>query len=130
MENGTMGARKWYENDAIEKWGSIVMLVLLVVFIGPSVVGNVVEEPTTWHVALVVIWVFAAAGCGHSVYRRKAFGPDLPTPPRIAPDTVPASDVTDVVASTETRVSAVKKLRELHPGLGLADAAHLVDRSR
>lgn len=124
-----MSVRKWFENDAVDKWGTILMLILLVVFIGPSVVGKVLDAPTTWHVALVVVWVFIVAVYGHSVYRRHVSGADVPTPSRVAPEAVPASDVADAVASTATRMAAVKRLRELHPGLGLAEAAHLVDRS-
>jgi ribosomal protein L7/L12 len=124
-----MSVRKRFENDAVDKWGTIVMLVLLIVVIGPSVIEKVLEAPTTWHVTLIAIWVFMVAVYGHSVYRRKVSGRDVPTPPTVAPDAVPTSDVDDAVASTSTRVAAVKKLRELHPGLGLGDAVHLVDRS-
>lgn len=123
-----MSARKWYENDEIEKWGQIVLLVWTAVFVGPSLIGDMLEEPTAWHVTLVVIWVVAVAVLAYFAVRERFFGPHAPTPPRVAPDTVPASDVADAVTSTATRVAAVKKLRELHPGLGLADAVHLVDR--
>ncbi|MBM7415489.1 MULTISPECIES: hypothetical protein [Nocardiaceae] len=86
------------------------------------------EEPTAWHVTLVVVWVFAVAVLAYFTFRERFFHRDVP-PPRVAPDVVPASDVADAVDSTATRVAAVKKLREAHPGLGLGDAAILVDRS-
>lgn len=40
---------------------------------------------------------------------------------------VPVADVEAAVAATADRVSAVKALREQHPGLGLKAAVDLVD---
>ncbi|MGA9873625.1 MAG: hypothetical protein WBQ44_21090 [Rhodococcus sp. (in: high G+C Gram-positive bacteria)] len=43
------------------------------------------------------------------------------------PATVPPDDVRASIASTDSRIMAIKSLREKHDGLGLKDAKDLVD---
>ncbi|MFC9516913.1 hypothetical protein ACFTSD_14375 [Nocardiaceae bacterium NPDC056970] len=47
---------------------------------------------------------------------------------RVAPEDVPTDDVRAAIASTVERISAIKALREMHPGRGLLDAKNLVGR--
>lgn len=45
----------------------------------------------------------------------------------VDPSMVPADDVLAAISATESRIPAIKLLREHHPGLGLKDAKDLVD---
>lgn len=118
-----MAARKWYDNDTAHRRAGIVMVGALIV-LGPGAIGDMVEDPTLWTVALVVIWTTAVAVYGYALVRRRF----VPTSRRaVDTETVPDNDVTTAIADTTSRVAAVKRLREMHPGLSLGDAAHLVD---
>ncbi|WFR71321.1 ribosomal protein L7/L12 [Prescottella defluvii] len=46
---------------------------------------------------------------------------------RVAPADVPVEDVRAAIAATSDRIPAIKRLREMHPGLGLRDAKDLVE---
>ncbi len=45
----------------------------------------------------------------------------------VDPSMVPADDVLAAISATDSRILAIKRLREHHPGLGLKDAKDLVD---
>lgn len=45
----------------------------------------------------------------------------------VDPSMVPADDVLAAISATDSRIPAIKLLREHHPGLGLKDAKDLVD---
>ncbi|WP_315771042.1 hypothetical protein [Rhodococcoides kroppenstedtii] len=124
-----MAARKWYDNEAIDKWGTVVMVVALAIIGGPTI-GNAIDDPTAWNVTLVVIWVAALASYATSMLRRRSRTGKTETRGAVDPAAVPVSDVTTAIADTTSRVTAVKRLREMHPGLSLGDAAHLVDGRR
>lgn len=51
--------------------------------------------------------------------------PSTPTP--VDPATVPPEDVVEAIDTTDSRIPAIKLLRERHPGLGLKEAKDLVD---
>ncbi|MFC7962825.1 hypothetical protein [Rhodococcoides kroppenstedtii] len=124
-----MAAPKWYDNDAIDKWGTVVMLVSIAI-IGAPTIGNAIDDPTAWNVTVVVIWFAALATFAVSLLQRRTRAGNTESRAAVDAETVPDSDVAAAIDATTSRVAAVKRLREMHPGLSLVDAAHLVDGRR
>ena len=124
-----MAARKWYDNDTIDKWGTVVMLVSIAI-IGAPTIGNAIDDPSAWNITVVVIWFAALATFAVSLLRRRGRTGNTGSRAAVDPAAVPDSDVTTAIADTTSRVAAVKRLRGMHPGLSLGDAAHLVDNHR
>lgn len=114
--------------ERAERWvGASVLLALLV--LGPSTVGAVVAGPTAWDWVRLVAWVFAVLGFGLttvSAWRNRNTSPVAVV--RVSPAEIPVEDVRAAIAATSDRIPAIKRLREVHPGLGLRDAKELVER--
>ncbi|OZF07695.1 hypothetical protein CH300_05920 [Rhodococcus sp. 15-1154-1] len=121
-----MGTRRWFDNTFADTWGPVLMLVLLAV-IGPGVIDSAVDERTGWKIFLVVVWALLVVVQVTELIRRRTHHPSTQ---RAEPTTIPVDDVTDAISSAPSRVQAVKLLRERHPGLGLKEAADLVDAHR
>lgn len=95
----------------------LVLMALLVV-------PDVMSEPTTGQWIQLGLLVFGAACLigswiisrknGHSVFER------------IDPASVPDEDIEAVVSESGRTVTAIRSLRQEHPGLGLKDARDLV----
>ncbi|MGB7237459.1 MAG: hypothetical protein WBD41_15955 [Rhodococcus sp. (in: high G+C Gram-positive bacteria)] len=118
-----MAKRKWYDNEFLNKWGWVLLVGCWAVLAGPDVVESVINDPSAWDIAKALAWLLAIVAVATSNVRRR------PLPERIDPATVPSDDVAGAIADTPSRVGAVKLLRERNPGLGLKDAADLVDAS-
>ena len=118
-----MSKRKWYDNEFLNKWGWVLLVGCWAVLAGPDVVESVINDPSVWDIAKALAWLLAIAVVATSSLRQS------PQPQRIDPATVPSTDVAGAIADTPSRVGAVKLLRERNPGLGLKDAADLVDAS-
>lgn len=118
-----MAKRKWYDNEFLDKWGWVLLVGGWAVLAGPDVVESLINDPSVWDIAKAAAWLLAIVIVATGNTRRS------PAPQRIDPATVPSSDVADAVADAPSRIGAVKLLRERNPGLGLKDAADLVDAS-
>lgn len=92
--------------------------------LGPQIVGNAFNDGSAWRWSLFVIWLFALLGGACSIYYGRK---SSPTP--IAPTDVAAEDVAAAIAATDSRIYAIKALRQEYPGLGLKAAVDLVDES-
>ncbi|WFR70940.1 hypothetical protein P9209_16045 [Prescottella defluvii] len=120
------------ENEALQRWAATVATIGFPLVVLPSRLGDAVEHPTVWHWVIVVVLVGGIAAFASEAIilwrkhltRRDATDSDHTF---VAPEDVPASDVESAIASTTDRISAIKALRERHPGLGLKAAADLVD---
>ncbi|MBM4538969.1 hypothetical protein GS463_07565 [Rhodococcus hoagii] len=49
-------------------------------------------------------------------------------PAKVSPAEVALADVSAAIASSSGRIGAIRRLRQMYPGLGLLDAKELVDR--
>ena len=123
-------AVRWYESERLDRWYFTVASVLLIVVIGPSQVGAVTSSPSAWDCVVFGIWVVAAVGSVVFAIRHWR-NRNTPTQSSLAgsidPADIPVADVQSAVSSHTQRISAIKMLREQHRGLGLKDAADLVD---
>lgn len=120
------------ENEVLQRWAATALTVLFPLGVLIPRVGVAVEHPTVWNWVVVVVCV----GCivvfareAITMWRKHSAGEGKPDRPFLAPEDVPASDVESAIASTAERISAIKTLRERHPGLGLKAAADLVDEA-
>ncbi|QBJ98105.1 hypothetical protein ERC79_20780 [Rhodococcus sp. ABRD24] len=118
----------WWHGAAskLEAGAPFVMLALWL-YLGGQFVNVVVMTPSAWNWFSLGLWVFVVIGTSWqcvNVIRRRVGTPALPV---VAPDTVSTADVEAAIASTPNRVSAIRAVRERHPGLGLKAAVDLVD---
>jgi len=115
----------WLKNERV--WRSTLFLVWLVL-LGPSAVDRMTSQSSVWDWVWLAIFVFALVVSAVSTVRawRNRNEPQVETV-RVAPEDVPLEDVRAAIGSTFERISAIKALREMHPGLGLRDAKDLVE---
>ncbi|WP_146176496.1 hypothetical protein [Rhodococcus sp. OK519] len=85
--------------------------------------------PSAWDWAWLGVFAFALPASVVSTVRawRNRSESRIETV-RVAPEDVPTEDVRAAIGSTFERISAIKLLREMHPGLGLRDAKELIER--
>ena len=115
----------WLKNERV--WRSTLFLVWLVL-LGPSAVDRMTSQSSVWDWVWLGIFVFALVVSVVSTVRawQNRNEPQVETV-RVAPADVPVADVRAAIGSTFERISAIKALREMHPGLGLRDAKDLVE---
>lgn len=119
-----MESTTWYQR--IERWEPLILSMVLIA-VGISTISRVATDPSTWDWVVFCVWAVAMLfSVGSVIARRRRLGRWL-THTILTPDEVPAADVHAAVDSTENRVTAIKVLRELHPGLNLMAAAGLVN---
>ncbi|MDH6678838.1 hypothetical protein M2284_003051 [Rhodococcus sp. LBL1] len=118
---------RWLESERVERWVATSVLVALVV-LGPSIIDRVTSEPSVWDWVSLGIWVYAVLSFGVTTVSawRNRNEPRIEAV-RVAPADVPVEDVRAAIAATSDRIPAIKRLREMHPGLGLRDAKDLVE---
>ncbi|GAB2648590.1 ribosomal protein L7/L12 [Prescottella soli] len=119
---------RWLESERVERWVGTLILAWLVVLAGPSAVDRVTSEPSAWDWVSLGIWVYAVlsfAVTTVSAWRHR--NEPRTTAARVSPADVPVEDVRAAIAATSERIPAIKRLREMHPGLGLRDAKDLVE---
>ncbi|WP_241566046.1 ribosomal protein L7/L12 [Prescottella agglutinans] len=117
---------RWLENERV--WGRTLVLAWLVVLVGPSAVDRMTSQPSVWDWMWLAIFVVALAGSVVTTVSAWRNRNELQRETvRVAPEDVPIEDVRTAIASTFERISAIKALREMHPGLGLRDAKDLVE---
>ncbi|NMM85935.1 hypothetical protein B2J88_16440 [Rhodococcus sp. SRB_17] len=122
-------AERWYESRRAERWMHTVTLAALLV-LGPSTIDAVISEHTVWNWVRLSAWVFATVGFA---IRTVQSWKNMPNPRNsrltstVDPSGIPIEDVRKAIASTDSRIPAVKALREQYNGLGLKDAAELID---
>ena len=110
------------------RWRFVLFVLFLAVFAGPGVIAHIGSNSS--------VWDWTTAGClvllvvGLPLFIRDALRGDRPTTPRTDPTDVPDAAVRQAVSTAGDRVSAIRVLREAHPGLALRDAAALVDAHR
>ncbi|MDV8006919.1 hypothetical protein [Rhodococcus sp. IEGM 1318] len=126
-------AEWWVPSRRVERWWQTIVLAWLLVFFGPSTIDKVITEPTAWNWTWFAIWLFATVGFAYGTvqaWRTRNNPQPACWEGTTAPSEIPADDVRSTLASTDDRISAIKALRELHPGLGLKDAMDLIDAQR
>ncbi|MDH6281273.1 ribosomal protein L7/L12 [Prescottella agglutinans] len=118
---------RWLESERVERWVATSVLVALIV-LGPSIIDRVTSQPSVWDWVSLGIWVYAVLSFGVTTVSawRNRNEPRVETV-RVAPADVPVEDVRAAIAATSDRIPAIKRLREMHPGLGLRDAKDLVE---
>ncbi|ORI20547.1 hypothetical protein [Rhodococcus sp. 1168] len=123
-----MTKRKWYDNPTVDRWGTVYLVVVSVVLVA-QIVGNVIDEPSPWNITFAVLYLLAFAIIATSIVRqrRRRNRASSPEVTRVEPSSVPTREVWKAKTSSSSRISAIKKLRESYPGLGLREAANLVD---
>lgn len=123
-----MSKRVWYDNDSLDKWVGGALLVALA-FSGPGVIMDAVYRSSLWHSVVLLAWIVAVTGLVMSALLRwsRRRNTAAVSVERRDPDTVPTEAVKDAIASSPSRIAAVKLLRERVPGLRLGDAAYLID---
>jgi ribosomal protein L7/L12 len=102
-------------------------LMMLLIFLGRDTVTDAVDDPSAWNVSIAAVWILAvvvyAATTVYQWRTRHRQDPEKCTGPvEVSDDAVAHS-----IASTPNRIAAIKTLREHHPGLGLREAAELID---
>lgn len=106
-------------------WGASLFLLVICICVGPGWVRDAFSEPSPWHGVRLAIWAVALVSvigeCIRRIRRRELV-------PVMAQD-IPDSDVADAIASGPDQVAAIKTLRRRHPGLGLIDAACLIEHT-
>ncbi|WP_200175841.1 hypothetical protein [Tomitella cavernea] len=112
---------------AMETWGPFVLLPWFALGGGPAFVRDVVDDPTPWHWFVFLVWVFVITTLVWTCASRIRHRGRKPRQQALAPGDVPAADVAAAVAAHPDRIAAIRALREQHRGLGLADAAALID---
>ncbi|MBM4509631.1 hypothetical protein GS421_11250 [Rhodococcus hoagii] len=76
-------------------------------------------------VALAVIVVVGSTVSALSAWRNRN---TVRVPAKVSPAEVALADVSAAIASSSGRIDAIRRLRQMYPGLGLLDAKELVDR--
>jgi hypothetical protein len=111
------------------RWGLLVQVAFLVVLAGPLMVAFV-SGPSLWSLIWAAAWVSAAVAVGRQAmheYRRVRRTNSAVAVRPVQSWEVPRADVFEAVSSTRSRGDAIEALRQRHPGLGLVDAANLVN---
>ncbi|OYD61345.1 hypothetical protein BDB13_6317 [Rhodococcus sp. OK302] len=128
--NHRLMSARWYESERLERWSYTVGAILLIL-LGPGNISDVTSASRSgrdwvdlgiWAIATVGFVVFAVR---HWRNRNKPVRSSLVG--WIDPADVPVGDVQAAIAVTSNRIAAIKSLREQHSGLGLNDAADMVD---
>ncbi|MFD0839873.1 hypothetical protein [Williamsia serinedens] len=129
-----MSSRRGFRQRAavvwLRRWRFPAFVVVLAIFLGPGVIADLGSTSS--------IWDWTGLGClvllvvGLPLFIRDALrdGRAEMTPVRLDPAEVSPGAIHQAISRTSDRVSAVRLLREAHPGLGLRDAAELVDAYR
>jgi hypothetical protein len=129
--NHRLMTARWYESERLDRWYNTVGFVVLIAVIGPWVIGDMTSTSRSgWDWAQLGIWVVAVVGFAvftvrHWRNRNKPVRSSLVG--WVDPADVPVEDVQAAITLTPTRIAAIKSLREQHRGLGLKDAADVVD---
>jgi len=102
-------------------------MMVLLIFLGRDTVTDAVDDPSSWNVSIAAVWIFAVVVyAATTVYQWRTR--HRPEPEKwTGPLDVFADDAAHAVATTTTRIDAIKTLRQRNPGLGLRDAADLID---
>jgi hypothetical protein len=124
-----MSAADELENNKLGRWGPIAQVGLLLVLAGP-LLAAVLSGPSLWNLAFAAAWVSAAVAVGRKIlfdYRRVRRIASTAVVRPVPSWEVPKDDVYAAVSSTRSRADAIEALRQRHPGLGLVDAANLIN---
>ncbi|MCJ0904490.1 hypothetical protein [Rhodococcus sp. ARC_M6] len=121
---------RWSTSERVDRWIRTGIVAGFVIILGPLYVGQVISDPTTGNWVVLAVW----AACTISIAFGTAQSWKNRNNPRnsrltstIDPSKIPVDDVRKAIASTDSRIPAVKALREQHIRLGLKDAADLID---
>lgn len=108
----------------------MLLVLFLAVFSGPRVIADIGSSKSVWD--WITVGCFVLLVVGLPLFIRDALRRDSPvaTPAHLDPSKVSDGAVQQAIATTDDRISAVRVLREAHPGLGLRDAVELVDAHR
>ncbi|MFJ6095187.1 hypothetical protein [Williamsia muralis] len=122
---------RWYDSDwfkTLERWWDVASSVL-VMACGPYIIGSVIADSSALNWFNTILWAIVATWIAWSAFSSWRTRNDTPRV-HTSPTDVPLRDVQRIVDSEPEKVPAVKALREIYPGLGLIDAAHLIDAAR
>lgn len=119
---------RWYRRVLTRRpWGAQLLMIALLIVLGRDTVTDAVDDPSSWNVSIATVWIFAVVVYATTtVYEWRTR--HRPEPEKwTGPLDVFANDAAHAVATTATRIDAIKTLRQRNPGLGLRDAAELID---
>lgn len=119
----------WLDREPVQRWLGTLFLAWLVILVGPSAIDRATSEPSAWDWVWLGIFLIALAGSAVGVVSawRNRNTPAVEVA-RVTPEEVAVPDVLAAIASSSGRIDAIKRLRQIYPGLGLRDAKELVEK--
>ncbi|ORL79071.1 hypothetical protein [Prescottella equi] len=120
---------RWLDREPVQRWLGTLFLAWVVILVGPSAIDRATSEPSAWDWVWLCIFGFALAGSAVGVVSawRNRNTPAVEVA-RVTPAEIPDVDVRTATEGIVARISAIKRLRQMFPGLGLRDTKDCVDR--
>ena len=119
---------RWLDREPVQRWLGTLFLAWLVVLVGPSAIDRATSEPSAWDWVWLGIFGSALAVSVVSTILAWRNRNTVRVPAKVSPAEVALADVSAAIASSSGRIDAIRRLRQMYPGLGLLDAKELVDR--
>ena len=119
----------WLDREPVQRWLGTLFLAWLVILVGPSAIDRATSDPSVWDSVWLGIFLIALAVSVVSTVRAWRNRDTVRSvPAKVSPAEVAVPDVLAAIASSSGRIDAIKRLRQMYPGLGLLDAKELVER--
>ena len=118
---------RWLDREPVQRWLGTLFLAWLVVLVGPSAIDRATSEPSAWDWVWLGIFGSALAVSVVSTILAWRNRTTVRVPAKVSPAEVAPPDVSAAIASSSGRIDAIRRLRQMYPGLGLLDAKELVD---
>ncbi len=119
---------RWLDREPVQRWLGTLFLAWLVVLVGPSAIDRATSEPSAWDWVWLGMFGSALAVSAVSTILAWRNRNTVRVPAKVSPAEVALPDVSAAIASSSGRIDAIRRLRQMYPGLGLLDAKELVDR--
>ncbi|WP_159025985.1 hypothetical protein [Prescottella equi] len=119
---------RWLDREPVQRWLGTLFLAWLVVLVGPSAIDRATSEPSAWDWVWLGIFGSALAVSVVSTILAWRNRNTVRVPAKVSPAEVALPDVSAAIASSSGRIDAIRRLRQMYPGLGLLDAKELVAR--
>ncbi|NKS53356.1 hypothetical protein GS500_09500 [Rhodococcus hoagii] len=119
---------RWLDREPVQRWLGTLFLAWLVVLVGPSAIDGATSEPSAWDWVWLGMFGSALAVSAVSTILAWRNRNTVRVPAKVSPAEVALADVSAAIASSSGRIDAIRRLRQMYPGLGLLDAKELVDR--
>jgi len=120
---------RWLDREPVQRWLGTIFLAWLVVLVGPSVIDRATSDASAWDwVWLGIFGVALAVSVVSTVRAWRNRTTVRPLPAKVSPAEIAVPDVLAAIASSSGRIDAIRRLRQMYPGLGLLDAKVLVEK--